>query len=121
MLAPPEGLRAPGVPGVNPGVDPGSQGVIPRRFKRKKIFVTNVVVGVVVAGWTHRREGGNSGLDVNNKIFAIHLNHYFNRHVCLSICPSVRLSVCPSVRHKIFFSLKSPWNHPLTPGVDPWG
>ena len=60
MLAPPEGLRAPGVPGVNPGVDPGSQGVIPRRFKRKKIFVTNVVG----AGWTHRREGGNSGLDL---------------------------------------------------------
>ena len=60
MLAPPEGLRAPGVPGVNPGVDPGSQGVIPRRFKRKKIFVTNVGGG---GAWTHRREGGNSGLD----------------------------------------------------------
>ena len=62
MLAPLEGLPAPELPGVNPGVDPGSQGVIPRRFKRKKIFVTNVGG---VAGWTHRREGGNSGLDVH--------------------------------------------------------
>ena len=41
ILAPPEGLRAPGLlPVVNPGVDPGSQGVIPKRFKRKKYFVT---------------------------------------------------------------------------------
>ena len=64
MLAPPEGLCAPGVPGVNPGGRPRGQGVIPRRFKRKKIFVTNVVVGVG-GGWTHRREGGNSGLDIN--------------------------------------------------------
>ena len=44
ILAPPEGLRAPeGYPGSTLGVDPRSQGVIPRRFKRKKIFVTNVV------------------------------------------------------------------------------
>ena len=35
ILAPPEGLRGPGVPGVNPGVDPRSQGVILRRFKQK--------------------------------------------------------------------------------------
>ena len=41
-VAPPERLRAPELPGVNPGVDPGSQGVIPRRFKQKKIFVTDV-------------------------------------------------------------------------------
>ena len=45
----------------------------------------------------------------------INLNHYFNRGVCLSIRSFVR----PFVRHKIFFLLKSPWNHPLTPGVDP--
>ena len=38
ILAPAEGLRAPGVTGVNPGVDPRSQGVIPRRFKQKKIL-----------------------------------------------------------------------------------
>ena len=40
---------------------------------------------------------------------------------CLSVHPFVRSFVCPSVRHKKFFSLKSPWNHPLTPGVDPRG
>ena len=51
-----------GYPGSTPGVNPKSQGVIPRRFKRKKIFVTNGVGG----GWTHRREGGNSGLDYKN-------------------------------------------------------
>ena len=34
-----------GYPGSTPGVDPRSQGVIPRRFKRKKIFVAD-------AGWT---------------------------------------------------------------------
>ena len=37
--------------------------MIPRRFKRKKFFVTNVGGG----GWTHRREGGNSGLDYTNE------------------------------------------------------
>ena len=30
-----------GYPGSTPAVDPRSQGVIPRRFKRKKFFVTN--------------------------------------------------------------------------------
>ena len=30
-----------GYPGSTPGVDPRSQGVIPRQFKRKKIFVTD--------------------------------------------------------------------------------
>ena len=34
------------------------------------------------------------------------------------VCPSV---LRPSFRHKIFFSPKSPWDHPLTPGVDPRG
>ena len=48
-----------GYPGSAPGIDSRSQGVIPRRFKRKKNFVTNVV-----GGWTHRREGGNSYIDV---------------------------------------------------------
>ena len=43
----------------------------------------------------------------------LNLNNYFDRHVC----PSVRACVC----HKIFFLLKSPWNHPLTSGVDPRG
>ena len=33
----------------------------------------------------------------------------------------MRAFVRSCVRHKIFFSLKSPWNHPLTPGVEPRG
>ena len=69
-----------GYPGSTPGVDPGSQGVIPRRFKRKKFFVTNVVV--VGGAWTHRREGGNSGLDV-----------VINKHHC-TLYSKVRKSIC---------------------------
>ena len=58
ILAPPEGLRGPGVPGVNPGVDPRSQGVILRRFKQKKIFVTHGRThGRTNGHWTDRRVG----------------------------------------------------------------
>ena len=39
---------------------------------------------------------------------------YITISIVTSVCPCVRTCV----RHKIFFSLKSPWNHPLTPGVD---
>ena len=42
------------------------------------------------------------------KTTRLHLHHYFDHHVCLSICPA----------SKNFSSLKSPWNHPLTPRVD---
>ena len=52
-----------GYPGSTPGVDPRSQGVIPRRFKRKKIFVTDG--GRTKYGWTDRRDGGNSDVDFN--------------------------------------------------------
>ena len=45
----------------------------------------------------------------------VNLHNYFNYHVCPSIRPGVPMSVTK------FFSLKSPWNHPLTPGVDPQG
>ena len=61
LLAPPEGLRAPELPVVKPGVDPGSQGVIPRRFKQKKIFVTDARTKY---GWTDRRVGRNSDVDL---------------------------------------------------------
>ena len=45
---------------------------------------------------------------------AINLHNYFDYHVCLSIrLVSIRCS------SQIFFSLKSPWKHPLTPGVVP--
>ena len=47
-------------PGSTLGVNPGGQGVIPRRFKRKKIFVTDVRTNA----WTDRHDGRNSGLDV---------------------------------------------------------
>ena len=49
-----------GYPGSTPGVDPRSQGVIPRRFKRKKNFVTVVCTK---DGRTDRRDGGNSDVD----------------------------------------------------------
>ena len=47
---------------------------------------------------------------LDEKCFPIYLDlhHYFNYHVCLS-------GVC----HKKFFSLKLPWNHPLTFGSPP--
>ena len=54
-------------PGSTPGVDPRSQGVIPRRFKRKKKFVTEYGVRTEDI-WTHRRDGGNSGLDIHAEI-----------------------------------------------------
>ena len=57
MLAPPEGLHTMELPGSTPGIDPRSQGVIPRRFKQKKIR------DVRKYAWTDRRDGGNSGLD----------------------------------------------------------
>ena len=44
--------------------------------------------------------------------YCTYLHNYFDYHVCLSFRP------VSGFRHKIFFSLKSPWNHPLTPGVD---
>ena len=62
MLAPPEGLRARGV-GVR-GQPRGSGGdpkVIPRRFKRKKNFVT--YRAAAAAGWTDRRDSRNSVVD----------------------------------------------------------
>ena len=70
MLAPPEGLRAPGLPGV----DPRSQGVIPRRFKRKKIFVTSDG-HQTPDGWTDRRVGRNSDVDIF-ELFILHDGFY---------------------------------------------
>ena len=53
-----------GYPGSTPGVDPRSQGVIPRRFKRKKIFVTDGRTDGLTNGWTDRRDARNSDLDL---------------------------------------------------------
>ena len=53
-----------GYPGSTPGVDPRSQGVIPRRFKQKKIFVTDVRTdGRTDERKLDRRDGRNSYLD----------------------------------------------------------
>ena len=52
-----------GYSGLTPGVDPRSQGMIPRRFKQKKIFVTNGRKDGRKDGWTDRRVGQNSALD----------------------------------------------------------
>ena len=48
-------------PGSTPRVDLRSQGVIPRRFKRKNFFVTH---RRTKDGWTDRHEGGNSYVDI---------------------------------------------------------
>ena len=62
-----------GLGGLGEGSTPGSGGdpkVIPRRFKRKKIFVTDeAVAAAVVAGWTDRRDSRNSVVDVLIKPF----------------------------------------------------
>ena len=51
-------------PRSTPGVDPRSQGVIPRRFKRKKFFVTYGRTYGSTYTWTDRRDGGNSDVDI---------------------------------------------------------
>ena len=43
----------------------GDPKVIPRRFKRKKIFVTDeAVAAAAAAGWTDRRDSRNSVVDL---------------------------------------------------------
>ena len=50
-----------GYRGSTPGVDPRSQGVIPRRFKQKKIC--DELTNELTDGRTDRRDGGNSDVD----------------------------------------------------------
>ena len=67
-----------GYPGSTLGVDPRSQGVIPRRFKRKKIFVTDgqtpdehwkkdgqtdVIVEIVIYSETRKYPHGQQNFD----------------------------------------------------------
>ena len=41
-------------------------------------------------------------------------------YMTISTVESVLQFVCPFIRRsQFFFSLKSPWNHPLTPGLTP--
>ena len=61
------------------------------------------------------------GASINDIIIRACLKYY---RCNKPLFPPSRLCVHATttfVCHKIFFSLKSPWNHPLTPGVDPWG
>ena len=51
-----------GYTGSTPGVNPKSQGEITRRFKRKKIFVTET--GNRTDGRTDRRDSRNSDVDL---------------------------------------------------------
>ena len=61
-----------GYPGSTPGVNFRSQGVISRRFKRKKKFVTEYGrTNERKYAWTDRRDGGNSGLDLSIYLFLI--------------------------------------------------
>ena len=54
-----------GYPGSTPGINPRCQGVIPRRFKQKKKIVTEYVrTHALTHGWTDRRDGRTSDLDV---------------------------------------------------------
>ena len=48
-------------PGSTPGIDPRSKGVIPRRFKRKKNFVTEF--GILKSERTDSHDGRNSDLN----------------------------------------------------------
>ena len=69
-----------GYPGSTPGVDPRSQGVIPRRFKRKKIFVTHELTNERTHGRTNRRDGRNSVLDFVGSSWKFHKWFYHNGH-----------------------------------------
>ena len=53
-------------PGSTPGVDPRTQGMIPRQFKQKKNFVTYGRTDARTDTWTDRRDGRNSDLDLKN-------------------------------------------------------
>ena len=71
----------------------------------------------------------NLGLFLLKQTFLCDLNEnrqlqriYITISTNTSVCPSsVRRPAVSGVRrrHKIFFSLKSPWDHPLTTWVDP--
>ena len=56
-------------PGSTSGINPGGQRAIPRRFKQKKIFVTNGRTDGLTNGRTDRRVGRNSDLDVIDKFY----------------------------------------------------
>ena len=94
-----------GYPGSTRVVDPRSQGVIPRRFKRKKFFVTDGRKPETgrTDGRTDRRDSRNSYVDSPEAtvIPILKTSIYITISTIMSVCPvSVR---CSSVT-KIFFA-----------------
>ena len=65
-----------GYPGSTPGVNPRSQGVIPRRFKRKKNFCDG---NRTPDRWTDGRVGRNSDVDIKIS------NEYADFHAKISL------------------------------------
>ena len=66
MLAPPEGQRAPELPGVNPGGRPQESWGDSKAIEAKKDFCDGRTDGQTYErtdAWTDRRDGRNSGLD----------------------------------------------------------
>ena len=61
LLAPPEGLRAPELPGVNTGDRPKESGGDSKAISAKKIY--DFTAGRRPYGWTDRRVGQNSDVD----------------------------------------------------------
>ena len=64
ILAPPEELRAPELPGVNPGGWPRESGGDSKAIEAKKIFCDERTPH---EGWTDRRDSRNSVVDVYEK------------------------------------------------------
>ena len=56
-------MPAPGYPGSTLGVNPRGHGVIPRRFKRKKVLVTEPRTDGPTDGHADRRARPNSDVD----------------------------------------------------------
>ena len=74
-------------------------------------------VAVWLSFWYSARPLADTGTNCHEARVALFWGKAKKKYVCSFVRPFVR----PSVRHKIFFLLESPWNHPLTTGVDPRG
>ena len=94
ILAPPEGLRD---PGSTPGFNPRGQDVIPRRFKRKKIFVTNGRTNERTNGrtnrWTDRRVGRNRDLDLIKVWTVVKWNFHGGLFCKFSLCKMASVKI----------------------------
>ena len=91
-------------------------------FSLNSTIVWNLVLFVICSQITYQIQKSRESFKIpdplRKNINPVNLYNYFNRGVCLSVhAPFMRSYVRPFIT--IFFLLKSPWNHPLTPGVDP--